>query len=390
MRIGMQPIPQKSIRHRFQILFATTPIIEELRPVSRISTILLFLSLVPPHVAWSIEQEAVETSQKLIVGTKHSPPFAFKNSDGQWTGISIELWRHLTDVLNLEYELREMTLSEMLSGLETGELDAAVSAISVTADRHQRVDFCHPHFTTGLGIAVSATRQASYWSQVHRIVSNRLLAIVGVMIAIILVCGLLFWRFERNVNENLFGGRRRRGIGMGMWWSMTLLLGNKGVVPVNTWSRVVAGFSMFGSILLVSLLTGIIASVLTVQHLEVGITDVDDLRNVRVVTVESSTSAEYLSRRRVTYRTRASAEEALRAVVDNEADAAVYDEALLKYLTLTEFSDKLQVLPVSFNTQEYAIALKPETPLRKPINEALLRFRASDNWDDLIFRYLGD
>lgn len=79
----------------------------------------------------------------------------------------------------------------------------------------------------------------------------------------------------------------------------------------------------------------------------------------------------------------------MKAVADGDADAVVYDEALLKYLTNTEFADSVQVLPVSFNTQEYAIALRPGSELRKQINEELLRFRASDGWGELVFRYLG-
>lgn len=62
----------------------------------------------------------------------------------------------------------------------------------------------------------------------------------------------------------------------------------------------------------------------------------------------------------------------------------------MKYLANTRFADNIQVLPISFNTQEYAIALRPGSPLRKPINEALLRYRASDSWDDLLYRFLGD
>ena len=177
---------------------------------------------------------------------------------------------------------------------------------------------------------------------------------------------------------------------MGVWWSTILLLGHKGIVPVSTCGRVVAVCSMITSILLLSLLTGIIASVLTVGQLEIGITHPSDLRHVRVVTVESSTSTDYLRRRRISFQTRATAEAALRAVRDGQADAVVYDEALLKYLANTQFADSIQVLPVSFNTQEYAIALRPGSELRKPINEALLRLRASDTWDELVFRYLGD
>ena len=341
------------------------------------------------------EREETDTSPAenatcLIVGTKHSPPFAFKNRDGQWTGISVELWKHLTDELNLEYEFQERTLDQMLVGLETGELDAAVAAISVTADRHQRIEFCHPHFTTGLGIAVSAKHRASNWALVRRVVSSRLLVLIGVMIGTVVVCGLLFWLFERKVNESMFGGRRRKGIGMGMWWSTIMLLGHKGVIPVSILGRILATSAMLLSILLLSLLTGVIASVLTIQQLDVGIVHPSDLDKVRVVTVADSTGVDYLRRRRIANQTRNTAHAMLQAVAEGAADAAVYDEALMKYMANREFAETILVLPVTFNAQEYAIALRPNSALRKPLNEALLRFRASDSWDELIFRYLGE
>ena len=77
-------------------------------------------------------------------------------------------------------------------------------------------------------------------------------------------------------------------------------------------------------------------------------------------------------------------------VKSGEADAVVFDEALLKFLGNTTYAESIQVLPISFNTQEYAIALHPNSDLRKPINETLLQFRASDSWDELLYRYLGD
>jgi ABC-type amino acid transport substrate-binding protein len=311
-----------------------------------------------------------------------------KNPDGQWTGISIELWRHLMDELNLEYEFRELSLDQMLSGLEAGELDAAVAAISVTAERHQRVEFCHPHFSTGLGIAVSTNSHLSNWTLLRRVVSARMLLVVAGMLAIVVVCGLLFWLFERKHPESVISGKRQ-GIGMGVWWSTILLLGHKGVVPMSLWSRLLAACAMLASIMLLSILTGVIASVLTVRQLETGIEHPTDLRHVRTVTVASSTSAEYLRRRRISFKTRATAQEALEAIVDRDADAVVYDQAMLKYLANSSFFETVHVLPVAFNTQEYAIALRPGSPLRKPINEALLKFRASDSWDVMLYRYLG-
>lgn len=330
------------------------------------------------------------TTETLIVGTKESPPFAMKNTDGTWSGISIELWAHAAEQLGLAYEYQEATLNELTSGLETGELDAAVAAISVTAERQQRIEFCHPHYPTGLGIAVRSNARGDAWDLIRRVVTWRLLGLVAAMILLVVVCGLLFWKVERHVNQNMFGSKRRQGIEMGIWWSTILLLGHKGVSPVSTIGRLVAFSAMLASILLLSLLTGVITSVLTVQQLDLGIEGPSDLRQSRVVTVASSTASDYLRQRRIQHRTLPDAETAMQAVVDGKADAVVYDRPLLQYLSNEEFAATIKVLSTSFNAQDYAIALPPQSALRKPLNTVILRYRSSDSWDDLVFRYLGE
>ena len=129
---------------------------------------------------------------------------------------------------------------------------------------------------------------------------------------------------------------------------------------------------------------------LTVQQLELGISRATDLHHVRVATVASSTSADYLRQRRVLFRGYGTLREALDALDDNRADAVVYDAALLKFLVSEDYVNRIDVLPVSFNVQEYAIALQLDSNLRKPLNEELLRYRESDTWDELVYRYLGE
>ena len=370
-----------------------------MRPITReVVTIALFIAVLLSDSMNAFSQE-VDASARgvgaiekvaLTVGTKISPPFAIKNADGSWTGISIELWDHLADELNLEYELKEMTLPEMLKGLEDKQLDAAVAAISVTSDRHERVGFCHPHFSTGLGIAVSARERTTLWKLLRRVVSSRLVKIVITMVLFVVACGFLFWLFERKSNTTMFGGKNRQGLGMGFWWSTILLLGHKGIMPVSTLGRILATLAMFSSLILLSILTGVITSVLTVGQLDTGIKRSTDLHQVRVATVTDSTSADYLRQRRIFFRGYETPNAAIEAVDTGKADAVVYDAALLKYFAGNDYANRIDVLPVVFNVQEYAIALPQDDELRRRLNERLLRFRESDAWDELIYRYLGE
>ncbi len=101
-------------------------------------------------------QQSSDTPQPLIVGTKEAPPFSMKTSDGQWTGLSIELWRQIAAELNFRFEFKELTLKQLLGGVTDGSLDAAVAALTITPEREKKFDFTHAFYTTGLGIAVAS------------------------------------------------------------------------------------------------------------------------------------------------------------------------------------------------------------------------------------------
>ena len=140
-----------------------------MQQIPRASWILAILGCalaIPLAAAWSADPEKMDTPHnepitKLVVATRHSPPFAMKNEDGQWIGISIELLREIKADLEseaeheTELEFQEMELEKMLDAVERGEVDLAAAALTVNYDREKRMDFTHPFHSSGLGIAVS-------------------------------------------------------------------------------------------------------------------------------------------------------------------------------------------------------------------------------------------
>ena len=62
--------------------------------------LVLFCALVPIAAA----QQSEEDRDVLLVGTKEAPPFAMKSANGRWSGISIELWEEVAEVLGLHFE----------------------------------------------------------------------------------------------------------------------------------------------------------------------------------------------------------------------------------------------------------------------------------------------
>src|ERR1700743_2885459 len=79
---------------------------------------------------------ATTSGRELAVVTKNAAPFAMEAPDGSGHGVSIDLWRRVAEQMHLRYRLVEVrTVQDLLGATSAGSADAAVSAITVTADR---------------------------------------------------------------------------------------------------------------------------------------------------------------------------------------------------------------------------------------------------------------
>jgi polar amino acid transport system substrate-binding protein len=293
--------------------------------------ILLLLVLLTPQLLSSQEPR-----QTLIVATREAPPFSFVGDDGQWRGLSIDLWTEIAEELGLRYEFRAMALQEMLDAVAAGEVDAAVAALTVTADREREMDFFHPFYTSGLGIATMGGGENVNWVAVLRsFFSLAFLQVVLALAAVLLLTGVGVWFFERKRNKEQFGGSTVEGLGSGFWWSAVTMttVGYGDKSPITIGCRLVALFWMFASIIIISSFTAAIASSLTVRSMEPRIRGPEDFPGHVIALVTDSTSDAYLRDLGVRTLRVETGWEAVEAVFEERAQAAVHDRPILKYFS---------------------------------------------------------
>lgn len=344
-------------------------------------------------VGESAQKQAPPASRtKLIVATKPTPPFAIKRDDGTWTGMSIELWRQIAAELDVDYELRETTFSEMLSGLEDGSIDVGVAAITVTTDRDRAFDFSHPFYSTGLGIAVSR-QTGGIFATASSLFTWQFVRALGALLLVLLLVGVAVWLFERRKNAEQFGGSAAKGIGAGFWWSAVTMttVGYGDKAPATLGGRLVGLIWMFVSVVTISSFTATIASALTVQRLDSAVNGPSDLPDVRVGSVDGTTSSSYLERQSIHYTTYESTLAGLQGLARGEIDAMVYDAPIMQYYVNSnpDLREAVTVLPGVFERQDYGIGLRSGLPLREEINYVLLSKINSSWWREQRVRYLG-
>ena len=84
-----------------------------------------------------------------------------------------------------------------------------------------------------------------------------------------------------------------------------------------------------------------------------------------------------------------SIQEGLEALSNNQINAFVADEAILKYLVKTDYPAQLKVLGETFNHYYVGMVMPTNSPLREPVNRALLNIMAKEKWDRVLVRHLG-
>ena len=98
----------------------------------------------------------LKAQQVLQVGTEPAfPPFEMQAPDGTgFTGFDIDLFEAIGEEAGLEIDFQSMPFDGLIPALQTGNIDAAISGMTITAERAQTVDFTRPYFQSGLAIAV--------------------------------------------------------------------------------------------------------------------------------------------------------------------------------------------------------------------------------------------
>ena len=103
-----------------------------------------------------------------------------------------------------------------------------------------------------------------------------------------------------------------------------------------------------------------------------------------------SRSALYLQRHNITHQSFDTIQTALNALSQRKLDAVVYDFATLKYLVHKDYREELTVLSQTFNPKFFALPLPPESPLRRPLNKAILEVMEMPAWKQILISYIGE
>jgi ABC-type amino acid transport substrate-binding protein len=305
----------------------------------------------------------------------------------------MDLWSGIADRLGYRYEIRQLQIGELFDALEKNEIDLAVAALTVTAEREARVDFTQPYFNTGISIATKGNLRTGSWLTVaKRLFSIDFLIVVSILLIVLLTVGFVVWFLERRHQQSTFEKQPGKGLISGLWWAAVTMttVGYGDKVPVTTQGRIVGMVWIFASLILISSFTAAITAALTLGELDSRVQHLVDLHGSSVGTVEGSSGESVAHALGLPSQSYENAEAGMRALAAGRINAFIHDQAILRYLVSDRFGGRLHVLDRTFDHQSYAIALPHDSPMYEQINMELLRMVNSAEWNDIIERYIKD
>jgi ABC-type amino acid transport substrate-binding protein len=358
--------------------------------ISAITCALISFGLMLFCVERVFSQNSGETPRPLIVGVMVSPPISMKTAENRWEGFSVELWEAVAQRAGIPFEFLEFSrLGEMLDALEKGTIDV-VPALPVQEWFEATMDFSQSYLKSGLSIAVPARDVEYRWIRVFQsIFSKHVLKAIGLLMVMSMIFGIIVWFFERRRNNDMFGGKTLEGIGHGIWWATVTMttVGYGDKAPKTTGGRIIALIWMIFSIVFIACLTADITASLTIRDMRGKVTGFHDLFDARVGSIPRSEGFNFLTREGIAPIPFESLQEGLQAVAGRKIDAFVLNEQILKHLVKNEFPGGVQVLSGTYDEYFVSVALKQNSPMRKPINKALLKFMKTQEWAELLNRY---
>ncbi|MGF1701215.1 transporter substrate-binding domain-containing protein [Photobacterium makurazakiensis] len=335
------------------------------------------------------------SASKINVGSYNCPPFVIEHNDKSYTGLSILLWQKIAQELQLEYTISNHELQELLDDVATGNINIGVSCISITPEREEVLDFSHSYYETHLAIAVK--RQGYIASLKSLFTNTKLLIVLAFVFVAASIVGGIYYLLEHRLNDKLYSMRSSKAQ-MIEGFILGLLFITKGpfnyfefkTLPGRILTVILAIFTTF----FIASITAVLASTFTLGLLNSDIKGPNDLANLTVGAKKASTSSEFLVNQSIVHRDYEDIESLLTALDNEDVEAIVADDAVLKYLIKKskesgQYED-LTVLPYRFEKQNYGLVIENNSPYREQLNRALLKIRQSPEWRQALHEYFAE
>ena len=342
-------------------------------------------------VGGAFAQDAPQPGQPVRVGLYLSPPFVAQEQ-GHFSGMAVELWESLAETQGLQTEYRTLpTIRALIDATANGEIDVAVTNLTITQGRAQRIDFTYPWFDAGLRIMIDEHQGTGFLEVVSGLRESGFLRAYAWIAFVVAAATLLLTLFDRRFDPN-FPRRWRDGAAESFFSVMSVVAGkSSGRRNVFGWvGRVWQGLWLVCGIAVLAFVTSSVTSVMTTLSLTNQINSLADLPGKAVGVFTGSVSEDFARDSGLDLHSFPNIDEAVAALLDGDIAAIIGDAPVLEYYAHTHTEQRVDVIGGVFEPDKYGFGLPLNSPLTRRLTVELIGAHERGFVEQLRARYFGE
>ncbi len=121
--------------------------------MKKLAVLSIILTIIISSVFAQTTIKQIKDRGYLLVGTSGNQlPYTYKQEDGTFVGVDIELAKELAKEMGVEAKFVQIEIPYLIDSLKAGNIDVILSGFSITSERNLEVMFTDYYFETGKAI----------------------------------------------------------------------------------------------------------------------------------------------------------------------------------------------------------------------------------------------
>ena len=326
----------------------------------RLIALALLLAIICPAGLSAQPSSHHSTRKALVVGVWGSPPFVMRDAEveGRYHGLAIDIWNEVARGMNIEsVVVGYSSLRELLAETVAGNVDIAVSNLTVTEQRARQLAFSFSWYEGGMRLIARSDHKTTLWEGLvrdkrFRTYASLLLIILAVTVALTIV--------RRRYDAN-FPRRWIDGLSTSFYDLISAARSGNISRKMFGWvGNILAAVWLLFGVTLVAYVTSTITATMTTTSLTArqAIHSLGDLPGRMVGILDNSPAETIAEDLRLTYIPYQTVEETGQALLDGKVEAWFHDAPVLEYW-LAQHSERAKDVMLAgptFHPEKYAFA----------------------------------
>lgn len=342
--------------------------------------LLLILWLIAPHATAQDAPDPIEVpaatpaafTQPIRVALAGQAPFV-SSVDDIYQGLSIDVWQQVATKNGWTFQYQHFDhQADALRSVAEGKSDILVGDISIISSLFQTVEFSQPYARAGLQIMIPGARPHTFSRLIEDLETWGHIKAFWIILGVIAAATILVTLFERRHNPD-FPKTWRDGLAEAAYYVISLSLGKSGYKGFGGWfGRVVMIVWTILGVVVVIYMTSSVTSVMTAEAINSHIVGPESLPGKVVGVVSGSRAIAYLQHNGITYTEFPDMDAAVQKLLRGDIPAIVGSAPLLQSYDKTHPQYNITEVGRVFEHYNYGFAVPIGSPLRTPLNQALL------------------